>query len=202
MKAALALSAALLLAAPAPQAQAELIYDWSGTCSVGCTGNAHVQIVFKDSYVPGTPFAIPANRFLESPESPIANIRFIFGTESRFYTQFTGTETSGAFFHVEGGGLIPAAGGNGTLDLCFLSCVDNEFKTLLDGAWAANFEGSLIGAPPDGHLVHDEHWVLASGIGGIFTPRANGVPEPTTLALFALAFVAMSLRWKVLPRIA
>lgn len=183
------LVAAALVTLSAP-ASAGLVYDWHD-------GDASMQIVFKDSYAPGTSFTIPF-RFLEDATSPIARINFAFGSEKRVYSQSTGVETAGIGFPVEGGGTIPAGGGFAALDLCFWSCVDNHFAELLDGSWTAKFEGSLIGAPPDGHLVHDDHWINAAGAAGAFTPR--GVPEPNALALALLGLVAIGAAAAAKPR--
>ena len=45
-------SVALLLSPMA--ANADFIYDWSGSCGHGCSGTATAQIVLSDAYVPGT----------------------------------------------------------------------------------------------------------------------------------------------------
>lgn len=38
----------------APQAEAVVIYDWSGACEFGCTGQATAVLTLADTYVPGT----------------------------------------------------------------------------------------------------------------------------------------------------
>ena len=46
--------AALALSLMAPQAKAAVIYDWSGLCVAGCTGQATAVLTLADTYVPGT----------------------------------------------------------------------------------------------------------------------------------------------------
>ena len=46
--------ALLALGLTAPQAKAVVIYDWSGLCVAGCTGQATAVLTLADSYVPGT----------------------------------------------------------------------------------------------------------------------------------------------------
>ena len=54
--AALALAATVQVAALAGPAHATVIYDWSGTCTDGCTGTATAVLTLAPSYVPGSPF--------------------------------------------------------------------------------------------------------------------------------------------------
>ena len=42
------------LASTAPVKAASVIYDWSGTCSSGCTGTATGVLTLVDTYTPGT----------------------------------------------------------------------------------------------------------------------------------------------------
>ena len=48
---------ALLLALPL-LSKADVIYDWSGSCTVGCTGTATAVITLADTYVPGQALAL------------------------------------------------------------------------------------------------------------------------------------------------
>jgi hypothetical protein len=43
----------LLLSGPL-SAHANIIYNWTGACQLGCTGQAHMEIVLPDTFVPGT----------------------------------------------------------------------------------------------------------------------------------------------------
>ena len=48
-------AAIVALSITAPKAEAVVIYDWTGTCDSGCTGQATAVLTLADSYTPGTP---------------------------------------------------------------------------------------------------------------------------------------------------
>ena len=47
-------AAIVALGLTAPKAEAVVIYDWTSTCTDGCTGQASAVLTLADSYTPGT----------------------------------------------------------------------------------------------------------------------------------------------------
>lgn len=47
-------AAIVALGLTAPKAEAVVIYDWTSTCTTGCTGQASAVLTLEDTYVPGT----------------------------------------------------------------------------------------------------------------------------------------------------
>ncbi|MGI9433707.1 MAG: PEP-CTERM sorting domain-containing protein [Geminicoccaceae bacterium] len=156
----------LLTFGQASDAGASIFYDWSGDCSIGCSGQSSAMLELRDSYEGGT---------------SLRNRDFISFSYS----------SSGGTFDVPGdanlrriSGSLPSEGSTDGANL-FLRFAGFNFQiTRENGGWATVF--SRAGIYEAGH---GSTWSSGDGSGG-----SVDVPAPASLlalmgALLALAFV-------------
>ncbi len=145
-------------------AYGDVIYDWSGSCTDGCTGSVTGVLVLADTYAPGT--LLEDSHFL-----------------SWSYTSSTQSYTvPGDFGFKETEGLIlPVTAGKEA----FNSGSSNRWIDYTGGATYQIFYSTSWGSQTPAQL----DW----GTGSRWTLRA-GVPEPTTIALMGLGLAGIGLR--------
>ena len=107
-------AAIVALGLTAPKAEAVVIYDWTGTCDSGCTGQASAVLTLADSYTPGTEvmdsdfiafsyssssgaFDIPDDAALRRFQNSPVFLPAVSGP-ARIEMNFTGAGTFAAFF--------------------------------------------------------------------------------------------------------
>ncbi len=146
-------------------AEASIFYNWSGDCSIGCSGQSSATLELRDSYEGGTRL------------------------RNRDFISFSYSSSSGTF-DVPGdanlrriSGRLPSEGTPSGANL-FLSFAGFNFQiTRENGGWATIF--SRVGIYEAGH---GSSWGTGDGGGSV------DVPAPASLlallgALLALAFV-------------
>lgn len=131
-------AAIVALGMAAPQAEAIVIYDFTGSCSFGCTGQATAVLILDDTYVPGT--QVVAADFIAISYSsdagsyqipPDAGLELIFGPA-----------------------VLPAVAGEATIGLDFTDA-GRIFQTAGAGVWASLFVSLGID-----HGGTEYEWVL------------------------------------------
>lgn len=142
--------------------QAEMIYDWSGHCNKGCTGEAQAVITFFD-YVPGT--FIPDNTF------PVEFFQYTDNTGHVFFHD--------PFNSIGTTGTLPVTSGFAAFTWRE-NGMDYVLNELLDGTWTLLAEG-----------FGEQKGMISGGIDGVFAVRSS-VPEPASALLIVLALTSLA----------
>jgi len=166
------LSGLALYALTLGTANALVIYDWTGSCSNGCTGNATAMLTLADTYTAGS--ALTLADFVSFTYQSSSSIETLSIPGNGFLDSITGT--------------LPALTGTADVRLDFFggSPGVSFFETLASGAWEID-----SGPPPDPTPSFDD-----DGNNGTWTIAADPIPEPTTLALLSLGLVGLGVARK------
>ncbi len=178
--AALAFSSLLAVFAYAPNAGAAVIYDYVGTCTVGCTGQASGVLTLKDSYTPGdllTNADFEAFTYISS--STIAD-------DARFPDDTFNLPGDDTFFRFgAAASQLPAVSGAGA------------FVILTDGISGGG--DSFNFSPTTLTVIIDFNSIREAAADPIFTlrdtteppPPSSDVAEPGTLGMLAMPLLAI-----------
>jgi len=112
-------TAIVALGLTAPKAEAVVIYDWTGTCTGGCTGQASAVLTLVDSYTPGD-FA-----------STLDVISFSYSSSSGAYD--IPADAALAFASA----TLPAVSGEGMVNLIF-AAAGAEFRPNTSMSWTSH----------------------------------------------------------------
>ena len=123
----------------APQAGAAVIYDWSGICDEGCTGQASAVLTLANTYVPGT--QVMAGDF----------ISFSYSSDSGSYS----IPADAGLELIFGPAVLPVVSGSATIGFDFTD-VGRLFQTQ-PGGWTSLFASLNID-----HSGTGSEWVLRS----------------------------------------
>ena len=130
-------AAIVALGLAAPQAHAVVIYDFTGTCQFGCTGQATAVLTLEDSYTPGTQAIV--SDF----------VSFSYNSDSGSYD----IPADAALNAIGGPAVLPAGSGQVDINLFF-----EGFGTAFDsvpGSWFSIFDPLGINDGGD-----ETEWVL------------------------------------------
>ena len=156
----------ILLSAPA---QADLIFDWTGTCVTACNHTVSAVLTLADTYTGGRT-TNPADfiSFVLSPEVVPVIAMDLTGPNDQFV--FDASTSEFAFTKI--------------FDTPVPASRTMSFSSDQNGIW--EFQDQSIGTS----LVRN------AGINGVFTLRTNpnSVPAPAPLALLSLGLVGLALR--------
>ena len=159
-------AAIVALGLTAPKAEAVVIYDWSGTCTGGCTGQASAVLTLDDSYTPGDIASTP----------DVISLSY--------------SSSSGAYDIPGDGGLVfafaslPAVSGEGMVNLILLAGVGGEFRALSSMSW-----NSLVVPAGVDDRGTDNTWTLRQ-------PTELSAPGPLSLMALGLIGLALAGRWR------
>ena len=159
-------AAIVALGITAPKAEAVVIYDWTGTCSFGCTGEATAVLTLADSYTPGT------------LASTADFISFSYSSSSGSYD----IPADAAFSSIGGPAILPAVSGTAEFNMSFAGARTDFISRV--GSWFSQFDPSF---DPNGAILNtgsDNTWTLRQ-------PTELSAPGP--LSLFALGFAGLAL---------
>ena len=155
-------AAIVALGLTAPKAEAVVIYDWTGTCTGGCMGQASAVLTLVDTYVPGD----------------IASINDVIS--------FSYSASSGAY-DIPGDGLLvfafaglPAVSGGGMVNLILAPGPSSEFRPNTSMSWTSHF--APAGVDDRGT---DNTWTLRQ-------PSELSAPGPLPLLALGLAGLALA----------
>ena len=157
-------AAIVALGITAPKAEAAVIYDWTGPCESGCTGQATAVLTLADSYVPGT--------FLEDADF----ISFSYSSSSGAY-DIPADAAFVAFFAI---GPLPAVSGEAEIGLDFAGGGTGFFSDPLLTSWVSEFAPAGISESGTSHL-----WTLRQ-------PPELSAPGPLSLLALGLAGLALA----------
>ena len=113
-------AAIVALGVTAPKAEAVVIYDWTGTCTGGCAGQASAVLTLVDSYTPGT------------LASTLDVISFSYSASSGAYD--IPADAALAFASA----TLPAVSGEGMVNLIFVAA-GAEFRPISSLSWGSSF---------------------------------------------------------------
>lgn len=156
-------AAVLAMGLAAPKAEAVVVYDWVGTCTSFCSGEATAVLTLADSYTPGT----------EVMDSEF--ISFSYRSNTLAYD----IPADAAFALFDGPAILPAVSGTTNIDIIFAG-FDRMFGAF-DGFWDSRFVDFV---PDDIDFGREHLWTLRQ-------PTALSAPGP--LPLLALGLVGLAL---------
>ena len=113
-------AAIVALGLTAPKAEAVVIYDWTGTCTGGCMGQASAVLTLVDTYVPGD---------IASTNDVIS---FSYSSSSGAYD--IPADAVLAFASAS----LPAVSGEGMVNLVFVGA-GAEFRPISSVSWGSSF---------------------------------------------------------------
>ena len=113
-------AAMVALGLAAPKAEAVVIYDWAGTCTGGCMGQASAVLTLVDSYTPGT------------LASTLDVISFSYSSSNGAYD--IPADAVLAFASA----TLPAVSGEGMVNLIF-AVAGSEFRPNTSMSWTSHF---------------------------------------------------------------
>lgn len=150
-----------------------MLFEWSGSCLINCTGVAHAVFTVRDDYVPGTLFQCGdfGGGFLTCP---ITHVTYFDNTRTTDFIDFAAATGFHDPHYLFGTGLLPASPFDpGWVRLGFYA--DNTFIVPF---WSTPDSWAVSGED------RQQREFLTQGAGGRFSTAL--VPEPGTLALIAL----------------
>ena len=130
-------AAIVALGMAAPQAEALVIYDFTGACDFGCTGQASAVLTLADTYVPGT--QVTSADF----------ISFSYDSDSGFYN----VPPDAGLELIFGPAVLPAVSGQATISFDFTDA-GRLFQTS-PSSW-----GSVFASLGIDHGGTEYEWVL------------------------------------------
>ena len=130
-------AAIVALGMAAPQAHAVVIYDFTGTCDFGCTGQASAVLTLADTYVPGT--QVMADDF----------VSFSYSSDAGSYN----VPPDAGLELIFGPAVLPAGSGQATISFDFTDA-GRLFQTST-GSW-----GSVFASLGIDHGGTEYEWVL------------------------------------------
>ena len=167
-------AAVLAMGLAAPKAEAVVIYDWVGTCTQFCSGEATAVLTLADSYVPGT--EVMDDEF----------ISFSYRSNTLSYD----IPDDAGFVRFEDAAVLPAMSGTTNIDLVFWEFgFDNRFGAF-DGFWDSRFFDFV---PDDLDRGNVHLWTLRQ-------PTELTAPGPLSLLVLGLAGLALAGRQRVKVR--
>lgn len=172
----LATLATLTLGAPA--AHASIIYDWTGTCTVNCSGTAKATLYLDDAYLPGS--TIPGG-----PTTTIERLDVFMPTDGT-YPSYGYTFLDFSVFFA--GVTLPVDSGPGIVSLNPQpNTYDaNFFTTQADGTWAFG-EATWILAGNQFQTC----WTEGANCSGTSSAWVRRLPAPGSLALMLAGLGAL-----------
>lgn len=181
----LAAAIATLSLLVAPVASAAIVYDWTGTCTLNCSGTAKATMYLDDSYVPGS--TIP-----EGMTNLILRLDVFMPTDGQ-YPSYGFSFFDFVIWYQ--GVTLPEQSGPGLVNFSPLPATydANFFSTQPDGRWQFG-EATWIESGGDFLTC----WTEGSNCAGTSSLWVLRVPEPTVLTLlcFGLAGLAFTRRRK------
>lgn len=172
-----------------PAAGATIIYDWSGGCTVGCSGTATASLYLDDSFVPGsvlTPFSMARTTSVLGIElyMPSDGVR-------PGYSASLMSPSHSIYGSVVSPLWLPELSGTGAGTIFwFGGFMASSFTMAMDGSWQFGSGLSLSSVcsealSPWGCSGTSSEWVL------------RRVPTPSTLFLLGLGLVVLGgMRWR------
>ncbi len=118
-------AAIVALGLTAPKAEAVVIYDWTGTCTGGCAGQASAVLTLVDSYTPGDLASI------------LDVISFSYSSSSGAYD--VPADTVLAFASA----TLPAVSGEGMVNLIFVGA-GAEFRPNTSMSWTSHLASAGV----------------------------------------------------------
>ena len=165
-------AAVLAMGLAAPKAEAVVIYDWVGTCTNVCSGEATAVLTLADSYVPGT--EVMDDEF----------ISFSYRSNTLSYD----IPDDAGFVRFGDAAILPGLSGTTNIDLVFVG-IDRMFGAF-DGFWDSRF----LDLVDDIDFGRVHLWTLR-------LPTELSAPGPFSLLVIGLAGLALAGRRRVKVRV-
>jgi hypothetical protein len=187
---AVAITIAVAMIVGAPTTATAAVYEWSGTCTLGCSGTSIGFLTIADG---ASPLNFDASQFFSFQYTSSSGSFFLDNTSPYLAAQGGGWAGSGLLLEENAYAPSPTASSRDPLWQFYFNTAANPNLTLSPDAGAWQFlSGSYDWTCGDPQCTTWTDNVIRNvGVGGNLTLVTAPVPEPSTWAMMILGFLGL-----------